>query len=281
MGSGYIKGGLYVVMFLNLGVLLILFKKQHVISKGKSAVISLFLSALAIASAVGILKYDGWVSARVRKRISAQERKYQSIGYKLFGQEIAKLHAGKKLLIISQKPFDFTGAEFEPDNNQPSISELQLSSLKEGIGSACTVVAVKEVIPEMGDEIMDYSPKSKFAKRGPILSAKTIDSLMEQYQQVDAIVLLVGLPADYKDMKIWKIKDPQKRPALILANGSPYGLKKAIRRGFISIMLVNNFQANKFDAPVPDDETEAFNARFLLLTSKNLDEIEQKNPKIF
>ena len=95
------------------------------------------------------------------------------------------------------------------------------------------------------------------------------------------MVLFAGLPPDKKDMVIWQELDPGKRPALVLTNSALNDLKKAIKKGFISVVLTNKVRSVDFEKPIPENETEAFDERFLLITLDTIDAIDKENPKLF
>jgi len=279
MGSGAIKGGLYALMFLNLGVLLFLFKRQHTLHKKLTALVGVLLSVLALGSGVVIIKLDSWVAQKKHRVFQARERKYQHIGYKRFGEEVAKRHPKAKILIIRHQQLGMPGEDV-PDHILSPVMDLQLAAFKEGLGPACEIVAIEEVRIEM-DLFMMEKPKLGDPKPCPIYSAKVFDALLKKNSQATVVVSLAGLPIDMEKMKIWDEDDPTKRPALILVDVATHNLKKAMKRGFISAILLSNFQSSSLDTPVPDDEDAAFANRFLFVTPENMETIKKKYPKRF
>jgi hypothetical protein len=279
MDSGVIKAGLYGLMFLNLGVLLYLFKRQDVIQKRTAMVAGLLLSTLAIGSGIVIIKFDSWVANKKRRVFQVRERQYQHIGYKRLGREVAERHPGAKIMIIRYQPYDEQPSLNQGAKRSP-MADLQLTALKEGIGSACTILAVEEVRAEMDHYMWEGNTRNSPSTKA-LYSAKLFDALVKKHKEATVVIALAGLPVDMKKMAIWQETDPKKRPALILVDVTTHNLKKALRKGFISAIMLNNFKPTSLDSPVPSDEDVAFNNRFLFITPENLEAMMEKYPKQF
>ncbi len=130
------------------------------------------------------------------------------------------------------------------------------------------------------DELPTSSRYRRRKQQYPEFTAKFFDQLLEQYPQCQVIISFVGLPPDFKTMKFWELSD-EKRPALVICDGFLAELQKAIRRGYIDLMLSSNFKRFDYKKPIPEDDNEAFNQRFILISPENIDELRQKYPHLF
>jgi len=70
------------------------------------------------------------------------------------------------------------------------------------------------------------------------------------------------------------------KPMLILPQGadqfSQY-LEDPIKKGYVAAMVLPNVKAKKLSAKIPASEDEAFNQRFIMVTSKNFDDFAKDN----
>jgi hypothetical protein len=112
-------------------------------------------------------------------------------------------------------------------------------------------------------------------------TAENFDAMVEQHKSCDMIVTLIGLPMDMQAMKFWHI-DPAERPKLVVAFGSVYELMAPIEADFVSAAVSYN-PKYEYDEKeeVPEDYTEAFNRRYLLIDAANIKQIHAENPGMF
>lgn len=124
-------------------------------------------------------------------------------------------------------------------------------------------------------------PDGKHLSEDSMFSAKQFDELMTSHPKCNIIISLIGLPLDAGNMKIWKL--PKKtRPHVALMFGNIYDKKKAFQLGFINMAVSYNpgVKASVKDV-VPSDPQKAFDQRYLLITTKNIDKIAAEHPHLF
>ena len=116
-----------------------------------------------------------------------------------------------------------------------------------------------------------------------MLTAEKMNKLIAANKQCNVVVSFAGLPPDYQLLKLWKERDPKKRPALVLANAYLYDLMFAFNPKYTFVTAALAHKATPFDPnqPVPEDEQEAFDMRFLMVTPDNVVQIAKENPNFF
>ncbi len=111
-------------------------------------------------------------------------------------------------------------------------------------------------------------------------SAEVLDTLIEAYPQCDLIVSFVSLPADYAQMKTWKLP-PKDRPKFAVAGGDISGLKQALTDGHV-VATVDCRPTSAIDQSLPEEEREALVAQqCILVTPGNVEDISRKHPYMF
>jgi hypothetical protein len=202
-------------------------------------------------------------------KLREKEEQYQYIAHKFLGQEIATRHKGAKILMI----------RYSPPGTGPGVGRNSaiMSGLKDGMGTAVSIEREEMLRPQMDMTEMDMMDDP----RG-MLTAEKFDQIMEDNPDCTVVLSLVGLPYNIQEMKYWKkIEDEEEVPKLVLVNAHVYELKKAIKFGFISIVLQNKPTRYDWEAAVPKDEKEAFDGRFILITKDSVDELATTYPNLF
>ncbi len=209
-----------------------------------------------------------------QKKLRRKEEQYQYIAYKFLGQEIAKKHSGSRILLIKYASSSAEAAV--------AMTTAQMNGLEEGMGGAATIAQEAELSSGM-EEMGGPDMPGPMMDPGAMLTAEKFDQLIEDHDNCNVVVSLVGLPYDLKEMKYWEnaVEDPESVPRLVLVNAHIYELRKAIESGLITIVLQNKPEIYDWKAPVPEDESVAFSNRFIIITPENVKEIAAKYPQLF
>ncbi len=195
------------------------------------------------------------------------EMRYQSVGFKFFGQELAKRHPGAKILVIRGR-----------SSQESEMGIAKMAGFEEGLAGKCEIVGIEPVMetmemmmsPEMTGEPEDMQEE--------MYSAELLEKLIKQNPAANMIVSFVGLPEGWQKLELWR--DPEKRPKLALANAYIYELKPVIEQGFISTVL--HHKPTRFDSKEPPaDDQMAFDKRFLLITPENANELGEQYSRLF
>lgn len=199
-----------------------------------------------------------------------KEIAYQTVATKRLGELIAKNHPSGKALVIK--------AKYGMGGDTDYLGKAVIEGLKTGLAGNVELIAEERVfdgnLPEtdIGPDGMPTGPEEE------LYSAKIMNDIIKTNKGCNVIISLCGLPNDLQDMDIWRIKDKAKRPAVYLYNGNIYELKLLIKHGLISGGVVDKPVAFDIRAEMPEDEQAAFDKRFLLITSENVDAIAAEYP---
>ncbi len=268
------KVSIIVMVVAAIGMIFGLSKQKGGAAWGKP--VAVLCAIVALCCAVGhIFTSGGPNMMKVRER----EMAYQMIGAKKLGMVLAEKHAGANAIII-----------VEPSAGGPNeTTDAMLAGLREGLGSGITIV--EEIAPEIPAAAMKQFAQDMGPMEGegggeemlpPLefwFTAKLFDELAEKNKsKADMIITTIGLPMDLGAMKFWKMKD---RPKLALAGGSVYDLKRAIKDGMVVAAVTYNPKAVYDEKAPPSDLDAAFDKRYLLVTSDNIDQIASEHTDIF
>ena len=273
--------GIGIMVVAGIGMLIGLSKQKAGAEWGKPLAMVCIIVALGTA-VMNIVKTS--TGGSNTKGIVEREMQYQKIKGKKLGAYLAEKYPGSKALIIVEPKLSGSTAKKKPN--------VVLEGLKEGFGSAITIVAeVSPTIPEKalknmksqmpvmeggaeGMEGEEMMPPMEFWYRAALLN-KLLDQYKDKY---DMIVTLIGLPQDARNVKVLKSK---KRPKVAIAEGSVYELRGAIKAGVVVAAVTYNPKAEYTDKAVPKDLDEAFKDRYLLLTPETVDQVASQCPGIF
>lgn len=242
-------------------------KKQHTSAIAKPLAVGLLL-AVVVCTILILTRSLGGGDATA---LIANEMKFAKSGAFILGQELAKVKPGAKVLVI-----------VNPDSQMDKRQQVLIEGLKEGFGSAITDVTIKSPnvkkpkLPKGQDpEMMMEMPFEELVK------ADDINKLLSQNRSCNIIVSLIGLPMDMANLKIWEQfeDDPKKTPRLSLLFGDISMLYPAIKGGLIPACVSYKPDAVYSEDAAPDDMQAAFDVRYILITPKNVDQLNTKYPK--
>ncbi|RMD84270.1 MAG: hypothetical protein D6820_01295 [Lentisphaerae bacterium] len=245
------------------------------------------LGIISLCSAISIIIAQLGSGSGQTKAILEREKKFQYVAYKRLGQEVAKRFPRANILLIREKSYPQlnTGSSQTTDMNK-----LQEDAFREGLAGKARIEAVEQLSSGM-DEYMYFDPgpdgkaptEIDYKKlQEELFTGEKLDKLIEDYPNCNVVVSFLGLPQDMKTMKLWT-KKPDERPALVLAQPYIYELKPLIKLKYCPIILYNKPLKGEgiLDMEFPDNEEEAFNKRYLLITPENVDQIAKEYPKLF
>jgi len=212
--------------------------------------ISISCTAFALLSAVLIflcLHHDSGI------KLEPHLLEFESARAFIFGKSLAQIQVSGKVLIITG--WDEEGKE---------LASLQLEHLKKGLGPGFTSIVIERLEIE------------RYRKGAPCLlsrkiSGKTLDELIEKHPDLSMLISTIGMPGGFEKMRLFK-KPAETRPRLALLNCEPWRLGNALRMGYLS--AISSYRPGwTCNSDIPSDPQEAFDLRYLLITSGNVDEI--------
>ena len=251
-----------VVMFVALIGMMVCSKKQK--TNPNAQPIAMGLLIVVIVCGVAMLYRTGILGDAAAGRMAAENSFTASQGIVL-GEYLAKNNPGKVLVIA------------EADFKTNTYTKALVEGLKTGIGAGADVVVDTIEIPSAKKANANQDPNmpDMMMPLMETMTAKDFDRTLANYPNAKVIVSLVGLPRNKSKMKLWKQKDGPK-VALMNAYGNLAGLVKA---GLICAVTVSKPKAD-YESPYPGSPKEAFNMRYILVTTKNIDELKAKNKKL-
>ena len=173
----------------------------------------------------------------------------------ILGRELAKkFPSAKALVIVADK-------EYEKNKFEANLVE----GLKEGFGDKVFIEAIDSPdIPKPEEPEMMMPMEMMF-------KAEHFDALAEKHSGCNLIVSLMGLPPDFKDIKLWRKEDG--RPKIALLDGDIETLKDLIYDDIISMLVAYKPGIKFSEKPAPNDPAMAFEERYRLVTSENIEQV--------
>ena len=214
---------------------------------------------------------------RIARQYMEQERRYQEVVGEKVGRMVAEEYTDGEILVVAA-------------SEEPSP---YLRGLEKGIGNAVSLEVVvpdyaryhREMLEAQGIEVDEFEDMDY--RMGPegmemMLSATLMDETIGAARQTpNAIVNLVGLPYDIDEMRFWRRRES---PPMIVVSGMGYmgmsNLASRIARGQIAAMVIRRPDVGLELEAIPRNVEEAFNRRYILVTSENLDEVAEQYPEM-
>ncbi len=206
---------------------------------------------------------------------------YQRVAHKRVAELIARKHPQARILLVQ---YEYQEEVVNDEKPRSIVRDAIMKGLEEGLaGTDASIVKIASVRREFEDyeEVVDQR-HAHLRRTGDELSAHKLDTLMEQNPECNVVLLLTGLPQDMKRMDFWE-RDDEERPTLYITGSVMLGeLVKTIEQGYIGGILHSKpGNSNYFEEPVPEDEDEAFNRRYILVTAESMDELSTEFPQLF
>ena len=231
-------------------------------------IIQPFITVAILLCSTACKKISSPYSVDTQKYLE-KEAKYQYTAYRFFGQEVAKQLPDAKILLIKEKDKTDNTGKF---NN---ITTAQMNGLKDGLGNNTAIQQIHNIsIPQT---------KGAYTDLYQHFNSKVLDNLLSQYEDYDTIILMVDLPSDFKDSKLFK-ESSEDTPTLCLTQTSNINALLPYLQGqkpHIKVALTGSGKRYDWKAPYPDVDQIAFEQRWILVTPDNVNDVINANPKRF
>jgi hypothetical protein len=251
-----------IVMFAALIGMIICSKKQKTNPNAQPIAVALLIVVIGCG---GFVMYKmGIFGGGGVSGIMENENRFACSKAYVLGKYLAKEYPGKKALIICDQGF-----------KKNKRTQKIVEALGEGLGGKDKVVA--DTITVKASKDMQGPDGELVMPLEEIMTAKDFDAAVAKHADCALIVSMIGLPRDKKKMKLWSQKDKH----LAMLNANIFDQKGLIKAGKICAAVSFKPGVKFTEDPAPSDLEEAFKVRFLLITSKNIVQMAQDNPKLF
>ena len=203
----------------------------------------------------------GGMSREMKDALASYER-FSEASAQAAGEYVSQNFKGQKAVIVAAG-----GSNFE---KQPNKLANYVKKYVTGVDAVIKGLpyAPKENDPGMGEEYMN---------------AKYFNQLFDENKDAKVFILTISLPFDPAQMKainVWEKKGAQK---LVIINADIHYLGNEIEKGNVAAAIVMrpDLKQADFEKNAPYDLKKAFEARYLLVTQKNLKDIAAKYPALF
>ena len=252
---------LIIVMVIAFVGMIVCAKKQKTNPNAKTLAI---LCLIVVVICAGKFLIDsgalGGMSREMKDALASYER-FSEASAQSAGEFVSQNFKGQKAVIVAAG-----GSAFE---KQPNKLANYVKKYVKGVDAVIKGLpyAPKENDPGMGEEYMN---------------AKYFNQLFDDNKDVKVFILTISLPFDPAQMaqlNIWGKKGAQK---LVVINADIHYLGKEIESGNVAAIVMRpDLKQADFEKNAPSDLKKAFEARYLLVTQKNLKEIASKYPALF
>ncbi len=206
---------------------------------------------------------------------------HREIATRVLGEYLATHFAGGKAVVLSNP--------FSTQPGQPrevyQYEKAGLQGLRKGLGTAVTLdqVVYPEIQPEFFRDrrAVPIDPATS-TPLSYLVTKDALDNISRQHPQAQIMVSLIGLPVNVLQTQTWK---RETKFALLLPDlrmvGDQNSIRAAFHTGKIVAVVLNKPGAPPEDQPVAGDLKMAFDLRFLLVTSENVDQCLKAYPRLF
>jgi hypothetical protein len=154
-----------------------------------------------------------------------------------------------------------------------------VSALEKGLAGSTTID--KQVSLHLDPTDPKTRPKPGDPMPWGVVTAKMFDGWLRQNSHCGLVVSMVGVPYDYRNSAFWKGKG--RKAALVLTDW-PYGQLAAIRSGLVSAVVLArpDYRLDLTKTSLDDvskDIEELFRPRWVIVDSRNIDEICRRFPE--
>ena len=255
-----------VVMILAFMGIIACAKKQQ--TNPKAQLMAIILIIVVIACGVVILFQTDVIDLNGNSTMN-RELAYAKIQAVILGRYLAEKHPGCKVLVIANK-------NYEKNLRQ----QKQIEGLKEGLGTGGEVAAVDSLNIQIGPIGGAPPPPEMMMPLEEFMEAAHFDEVIEANPNCNVVVSFLGLPRDVAEMALWK-KDTEERAEVALLGGGVREIQGALQQGLVFAAVSFRPGAKMDEKDPPENPQEAFDKRYLLVTSENVDEIAEKYPGLF
>jgi hypothetical protein len=190
--------------------------------------------------------------SEIEKRREEENKFTASLGF-IMGRYLAE-NCPEKVLVLA-----------ESDYKTSTYTKLVVGGLKEGLGKEAQVVVDTVKVPGYN------MPEEEIPPLPDIMTARDFDAAVDGHPDCKVIVSMIWLSRDVENMKLWTKKNPPK-----LAVISAYGkMDKLIADGMIAAVTIAKPYAD-YESRYPGNFKDAFDMRYLLVTTQNIKSIKEK-----
>ncbi len=251
-----------IVMFAALIGMIICSKKQKTNPNAQPIAVALLIVVIGCG---GFVMYKmGIFGGGGVSGIMENENRFACSKAYVLGQYLAKEYPGKKALIICDQGYQ-----------KNKRTQKIIAALGEGLGSPDSVVA--DTITVKASKDMQGPDGELVMPLEEVMTAKDFDATVDKHADCPIIVSMIGLPRDKNKLKV--LKDKNKHLAMLNAN--IFDQKYLIKDGKICAAVSFKPGVKFTEDPAPDDMNEAFKVRFLLITTKNIEQMAKEHPNLF
>ncbi|HQL88806.1 hypothetical protein [Oligosphaera ethanolica] len=203
----------------------------------------------------------GTMSGAPGKQAGEREIEFQKVQTRVLGAHLAEKYSGAKAIVIK-----------DPFNTDATRPNPLLDGLKEGMGSAIQIVA--EVFPPLPAGYNEGGEGEMMAPMETWYTAKVMQDILKNANaDYDMVITCIGLPAG----GLLHLKGKK----VVFAGGSPYEYAAAIAGGLVVAAVTYKPDAIYDDKPVPSNLQEAFDKRYVLISTDNIKEVASKYAELF
>ena len=241
--------------------------------------------ALLCAIASIVFTSTGVGNASEHEEIRQKALKYDSIAFKKFAEYLVAKHADSKAVVILPA---FGTAEREIERKNATI-DVFMNTIRNG-GIEVVMEEVYDPVAAMAEQLREQGIEAPTGEEMDMemygeaeITVKYIEGVLASVPgEYNMIISLAGFPYDAGEISIFKEEDEDAKKKIALHNAPINMFKPAIKSGWIVCSLQHKPGVKwNYKEPIPEDEQEAFDQRFMLVTPENVDQIDKDYKNFF
>ena len=246
--------------------------------------IAIGLLALVAICGFSLLWQTGTIGDGGASALVANEMQFLKAKGFAAGDYLGKTFPGNKVLII-----------VGPKSEGNMSTTATIEGIKEGEGANATGYTVAELIPLKMREAMEamkaLSVKDEnmppqdmnFMSVEDSMKADDFNLLINANSDCKTVISMVGLPQDADGLSLIE-EDEKTRPKLFLLSTGMMDIGKIgkpIAHGFITGVVIYKPNVKFSEAAAPSDMLKAFDERYMMITTQNIEKVAADNPNMF
>ena len=217
------------------------------------------------------------------KRVAKSMDRYNYACGEIMGRHLAETFSGSRVLVLLPPRAPATA-----ETSVNSVENSALEGLKSGMGSALELVNAVPIEPPasfvkqlQSMEVDAESMEFEVMNYQMWFNARCLASNLAKHKGTyDVLISSIGLPEDFVDSKL---ANSSNLPEMAVLNAFPYRIKRLIERGVLDAVVVHKPSPEggwKDALKVPSDTREAFDKRYVLVTSGNVGDVSATYPSL-
>jgi hypothetical protein len=211
------------------------------------------------------------------RKLIENEMAYSRAAAVVMGKYLAEKHPDSRALLLVSRDYE---------KNKRTMTILE--GLREGFGSKISVEGIDFPVDPKREEEMEKMKKEGAAPEAMFypgddefsLKAEHYNTVINKYPDANLIIFTSSLPHDVSELGIWDLGE-DKRPKTAALFAEPQKLKNAIKAKYVSAITTYKPDVKFTEDKAPSDPQKAFDARYLLINSDNVDEMEKQHGNLF